>query len=187
MFFVSLVVKKLLLLLIVSVLHFRKELSAPPVALRRPDIAVRHIKLPDDIVAWLRLRERATAELRPLPRPWSEADFRAELLSKPWWQPEQCWIAYVENSPNESGDMIGSVTLALRAGELVTVPVVHWLLVDPAWRRRGIAGLLITHLEQAAWDAGWREIQLETHANWEAAVAFYQSIGYAEVRDASPR
>ena len=170
-----------------SVLHFRKELSAPPVALRLPNIASRRINLPADIVAWLNLRQRATAELRPLPRPWSEADFRAELLSKSWWRPEQCWIAYVDNLPTDSGEIIGSVTLALRAGELATVPVVHWLLVDPAWRRRGISGLLMAHLEQAAWDVGWREMQLETHANWEAAVAFYQSIGYAAVRGASPR
>ena len=47
--------------------------------------------------------------------------------------------------------------------------------------------LLMSHLERAAWDAGWREVQLETHAGWSAAVAFYQSIGYAPVRDRSPR
>lgn len=186
MFFVSLVVKTALLL-IVSILHFRKELSAPPVALRLPGIGIRHINIPADIAAWLSLRERATAELCPLPRSWSEADFRAELLVKPWWCPEQCWIAHANNLRNDFGEIIGSVTLALRAGELATVPVVHWLLVDPAWRRRGIAGLLMAHLEQAAWNTGWREIRLETHANWEAAVAFYQSIGYAAVRDTSPR
>jgi hypothetical protein len=41
-------------------------------------------------------------------------------------------------------------------------------------------------LERAAWDAGWREVQLETHAGWSEAVAFYHSIGYAPVRDRSP-
>ena len=56
--------------------------------------------------------------------------------------------------------------------------MVHWLLVDPRWRRRGIGRLLMSHLELAAWDDGWREMQLETHAGWAAAVAFYQSMGY---------
>lgn len=67
------------------------------------------------------------------------------------------------------------------------MPVVHWLLVDPNYRRRGIGRLLMNCLERAAWDAGHRELQLETHAGWSAAVAFYQSIGYAPARDPSPR
>jgi GNAT superfamily N-acetyltransferase len=83
--------------------------------------------------------------------------------------------------------IVGSVTLALREGHVATMPVVHWLLVDPLWRRRGVARLLMSHLELAAWNDGWREIELETHAGWASAVAFYQSIGYAPVRDHSPR
>jgi len=83
--------------------------------------------------------------------------------------------------------VVGAVTLAIREGAARSVPVVHWLLVDPAWRRRGIGRLLMSHLERAAWDAGWREIELETHAGWIEAVAFYQSIGYAPVRERSPR
>ena len=47
--------------------------------------------------------------------------------------------------------------------------------------------MLMSHLETAAWHAGHREIQLETHANWNAAVKFYQSIGYAPLRERSPR
>jgi GNAT superfamily N-acetyltransferase len=75
----------------------------------------------------------------------------------------------------------------MREGAVCTIPVVHWLLVDPAWRRRGVGRLLMLHLELAAWHDGYREIELETHAGWGAAVAFYQSMGYAPVRDRSPR
>jgi GNAT superfamily N-acetyltransferase len=105
------------------------------------------------------------------------------MQSKPWWRPEWTWLAI----PLEKAIPIGAVTLALREGAHSTIPVVHWLLVDPAWRRRRIGRLLISHLELAAWNNGWREVELETHANWTAAVAFYQSIGYAPVRDRSPR
>jgi GNAT superfamily N-acetyltransferase len=83
--------------------------------------------------------------------------------------------------------LVGSVMMAIREGRAGSVPVVHWLLVEPAWRRRGIGRLLLSHLERAAWDDGWREVQLETHAGWSAAVAFYHSMGYAPLREPSPR
>jgi GNAT superfamily N-acetyltransferase len=118
----------------------------------------------------------------PCVRPWSKDDFYCEMQSKNWWRPERTWLAVGGQS-----QLVGSVTLALREGTSKTVPVVHWLLVDPAWRRRGIGRLLMSRLECAAWDAGWREIEIETHAGWMAAVAFYQSIGYAPVRERSPR
>jgi GNAT superfamily N-acetyltransferase len=138
--------------------------------------------VPDDIASWLVLRCRAMADEMPRVRPWSEVDFRVEMTGKSWWTPSCTWLA-------TSGDksVVGAATLAMREGATGAVPVVHWLLVEPVWRRRGIARLLMFHLEQAAWDAGWRELQLETHAGWSAAVAFYQSIGYAPVRDRSPR
>lgn len=191
-----------------SILHFRRQLDAPPVAAEVPDICVRNMKLPDDIAAWLELRKGAMSAVSPGARLWSEHDFRTEMLSKPWWLPNHTWLAIAGEpcSPEEAaiaprpatrrspaGDslstssLVGSVTLAVREGSTRTVPVVHWLLVDPAWRRRGIARLLMQHLEQAAWNEGWREIELETHAGWPAAVAFYQSIGYELVRDRSPR
>lgn len=181
------VVNKWIRLLFVSILHFRKELIAPPVAPRVANVAVRAMDVPADMAAWLRLRVRATSELHPRPREWNEADFRTEMLGKRWWRTEHCWVAVAGNLSNGPSEIVGSVTLALREGEASTVPVVHWLLVDPAWRRRGIGQLLMSQLEQAAWHAGWREVQLETHAGWAAAIAFYQSMGYAPVRDRSPR
>lgn len=82
---------------------------------------------------------------------------------------------------------VGTVTLAMRRGNRTSMPVIHWLLVDPAWRCLGIGRVLVSHLEKAVWDDGWREVQLETHIGWTEAVAFYQSIGYAPVRDCLPR
>ena len=166
-----------------AVLHFRRQLFRPPDAVDVPGFSVRNIAIPDDVAGWLALRDRAMADQVPRARPWSAADFFSEMQSKPWWRSERTWFAFAL----EASCPIGAVTLALREGADSTIPVVHWLLVDPAWRRRGVGRLLISHLELAAWNDGWREIELETHAGWAAAVAFYQSIGYAPVRDRSPR
>lgn len=162
-----------------SVLHFRKELTAPPVTAVVPGFHVRQLQVPDDIPAWLQLRDRAMAGEWPAARPWSATDFQAEIGSKSWWRPDRSWVAIPDDALPKPVSFCGAVTLALREGATQTVPVVHWLLVDPAFRRRGVARMLMSHLERTAWDDGWREVQLETHAGWSAAVAFYQSIGYA--------
>jgi GNAT superfamily N-acetyltransferase len=195
----------------VSVLHLRKELIRPPVALSVPQVVLRTFELPDDVPNWLELRETAMADQVPQVRSWREDDFFSEMAGKSWWRRDRTWLAVAgglrhtadnrqafandlatpsqPTNPTraETGRIIGAVTLAMRAGPAVCVPVVHWLLVDPAWRRRGVGRMLVAHLERAVWDAGWREVQLETHAGWQAAVAFYQSIGYAPVRERSPR
>jgi GNAT superfamily N-acetyltransferase len=165
-----------------SVLHLRKELLVPPVERFVAGVEVRSIRVPEDIGAWLELRKRATAGLKPRVRDWTDDDFAAEMLENPWWREEASWIAAADDS-----SIIGAVTLGVRTGSSRSVAIVHWLLVDPALRRRGVGRMLLSHLERAAWDAGWREIELETHAKWMEAVAFYHSMGYAAVRDRSPR
>jgi GNAT superfamily N-acetyltransferase len=167
-----------------SVLHFRRRLEAPPVAANVPRVSVRTLLVPDDVEPWLTLRERAMGGETPAVRSWTDADFRTEMLNKKWWRDEWTWIA-IDASRGQR--VVGSVTLAMRVGANSTLPVVHWLLVDPAWRRRGVAKLLISYLERAVWESGWREIELETHAGWAAAVGFYQSMGYEEVRGRSVR
>jgi GNAT superfamily N-acetyltransferase len=188
-----------------SILHFRKQFDAPPVVVEVPGIRVRTFVVPGDVESWLALRTRATAELAPPVRPWSADDFRREMKSKSWWRADHCWlgvagelrVAGTAQHPGERSSsaiepkdlqaIIGAVTLAFREGAGEVIPVVHWLLVDPRWRQRGVARVLMSQLELAAWSAGYREVQLETHANWHAAVEFYQSIGYALLRERSPR
>ena len=166
------------------VLHLRKQLVAPPVALSMPGVQLCTLELPDDVLRWVALRDRAMADQVPLVRSWTESDFHAEMVTKSWWQPGRTWLAVAVNEL--SANPIGSVTLAIREGKAASVPVIHWLLVDPDWRRRGIARMLLSHFEKSAWDGGWREVQLETHAGWTAAVAFYQAMGYAPLRERSP-
>jgi GNAT superfamily N-acetyltransferase len=165
------------------VLHFRKHLSGPPDVAEVSGICVRNFGEAGDVAAWVTLRDRAMADQIPRVRAWSEQAFFSEMQSKSWWRNDRTWLAVADATKA----LAGAVTLALREGIAATVPVVHWLLVEPAMRRCGVGRLLMSHLERAAWNEGWREIELETHAGWQAAVAFYQSIGYAPVRERSPR
>jgi GNAT superfamily N-acetyltransferase len=180
-------------LVMTSVLHFRRVLSDLPVACELAGISVRNIRIPDDVAAWIALRDRSMAGQKPLVRSWKESDFTIEMSGKPWWSDDRTWLAVTGERGLTIGNVIGetsvvgAVTLALRDGAAGAVPVVHWLLVEPQQRRRGVGRLLMSHLERAAWDAGWREVQLETHADWREAVAFYQSMGYAPAREPSPR
>ncbi len=170
-----------------SILHFRRQFDDPPVAADALGIVVRHLKVPEDVPAWLALRERAMGGQIPAARPWTASDFRREMFGKVWWRSDRSWVAMTSDAGDEAPRVVGAVTLAVREGAAGVVPVVNWLLVDPAFRRRGVGRALMSRLEQAVWDAGWREVQLETHAGWSAAVAFYQSMGYAPVRERSPR
>ena len=167
------------------VLHLRKELLNPPVERWATNSLIRTIVLPDDIEGWLQLRKRATAGLTPPAREWTGAEFMTQMVDRPWWRDEHTWLAV--DAASSRGAIIGAVTLALRTGTTASVSTVHWLLVDPAWRRRGVGRMLMSRLECAAWVAGWREIELETHAGWSEAIAFYQSMGYAPVRERSRR
>ncbi len=185
-------------ILMATVLQFNRRLPSKPEIPPLSGIAVRHFAGESDIPAWLELRHRAFARQRIGVRQWTEADFQAEFTDRWWWQPQRMWLAdnsIAEPSPlgrgqvsagdslwrgeGASHQIIGTVALAMRGEQAAHArPVVHWLMVHPRWRRRGLGRLLMAHLETAAWDAGHRELWLETHVAWEAAVKFYESLGY---------
>ncbi|TWT30007.1 putative N-acetyltransferase YjcF [Blastopirellula retiformator] len=75
---------------------------------------------------------------------------------------------------NDGDRPIGTITLEVDgdAGQI------HWLMVDPAARRSGVASALLQALENAAWDAGVRQLSAETLSTWAPAVAFYRRHGY---------
>lgn len=153
-----------------NVLQLSHRLMAPPACTVAEGITIRTFT-PPDTPGWLALRMRAFAAETPPVRLWLEADFIREMTSKPWWRNEHTWLALPTDKPNE---LIGAVTLACRK----QMPIVHWLMVDPEWRRRGIGRLLIHQLELAVWESGDREIRLETHKNWQNAVELYTKLGY---------
>ena len=163
-----------------SVLQMRKRLLARP---ELPDVAgvrIRSFAGPHDIEGWLALRQRAFARARLGVREWTAAEFRHELSERWWWTPERLWFAEPIDPAGRSP--LGAIACARRGSPAEPgTPAVHWLMVDPGARRHGIGGLLLTVLERHCWDAGDREVCLETHAAWTAAVALYRATGYEEV------
>jgi GNAT superfamily N-acetyltransferase len=157
-----------------EIAQLHHELVQPPTICHVADIQVRTFCGPQDVPRWLELRHRAFARARLGVRQWTEADFHAEFLAKPWWRPEHLWLA-------EAGsELVGTVTLAMRGATSQARPVVHWLAVLPSWRRRGVGRMLMSVLEARAWELGYREVWLETHAAWTEAAALYRSLGYSE-------
>lgn len=145
-----------------------------------------------DITPWLALRDRAFAKQKLGVRAWSTDDFAQEFLTKPWWRPERMWLAettvaapllpggqnYSEPREQAGPRLVGTVTLAMRGDGPTARPVVHWLMVDPRYRRQGIGRLLMQTLEQTAYGLGHRQVWLETHAAWNAAARLYEQMGY---------
>ena len=171
-----------------NLLRLQKSLESGTTPVPVPDVSVRTFNGSDDVDQWLALRSAAFAEFDSAGRPWTAADFHREFTAKPWWQPGHMWFASGVLVPDEPPGAIGSAisvcgTIALaRTGRPPHDRAsVAWLMVAPAFRKRGIARTLLATLEAAAWDAGERMLTLETHAAWTAAVRLYESVGYARV------
>jgi GNAT superfamily N-acetyltransferase len=161
-----------------SVVHRKKVLVGAPVPISIASLSLRNYRGDEDIAPWLALRERAFARQKLGVRQWDEEDFRHQFLEKPWWRPDWMWFA---DAQVENESYVGTVTIALRQTPASATPVVHWLCVLPQWRRRGVGHLLMNALERAAWDAGFREVALETHTAWREAATFYDALGYQVV------
>jgi len=53
--------------------------------------------------------------------------------------------------------------------------------VDDAWRGCGLGARMLTALEQAAYDLGYREVYLDTNATLVEAIAMYERAGYRHI------
>lgn len=147
-------------------LRLEKTLLAAPVTVATSTTVVTFADRPS-VQDWLRLHGEIFLHGRDI---WTESRFRRELLERDWFLPQRMWWAI---SP-ESDTAIGAITLEV-AGD---VGQIHWLMVDPAARRRGVAAALLATLENAAWQCGASRITAETLSTWEPAVAFYRRQGY---------
>lgn len=172
-----------------AVLQLTKRLLCPAEPATCDGFALRHYRGEEDIEPWLALRRAAFAKERLGVRDWTRADFEGEILSRWWWKPERMWLAETALSDPlslsagaMSTRLIGAVILAFRGdGQAGGKPVVHWLVVHPRWRRRGIGKTLLAHLERAAWECDLPQIWLETHDAWDGAGGFYRNLGYFPV------
>jgi GNAT superfamily N-acetyltransferase len=169
--------------------------AAKPAAVEGFDL--RSFEDPRDLAGWLALRQRTFAREKLGVRDWGETDFRQEFSSKPWWNPQNCWLIQTNQAQSSlkipvlsnigsaslgNNEIVGSVTLAMRTGTKADRAVVHWLMVHPRYRSRGLGRWLLAILEAKAWELGHREVYLETHSAWEAASRFYLAAGYEPVR-----
>lgn len=157
-----------------KILHLQKTLTQRSVPPTLPGVTIRPLIRPGEVDGWLALRTVAFAGLVAAGRPWTPNDFEREFAAS------RVWLATLApgESPGEESPIIGAVALG-RAGRPPHVrPSLQWLMVDPAHRLRGIGGVLIAVIEQTVWDAGERELGIETHADWRDAVRLYERCGY---------
>lgn len=164
-----------------AIVQMCRILTTRPEGAASAGVRLRTYRGPADIPVWLELREQAFAGLQPAPRPWTASDFQVEFLARQGWRPDWMWFA--EDLDRETA--IGAASWILRGRGVSAVPAIHWLAVAPAGRRRGVGRALLSALEQSCWDEGYRQVRLETHPKWTAAIRFYEAMGYIRV-GASP-
>jgi GNAT superfamily N-acetyltransferase len=166
-----------------NVLQLRKQLATRPELPEISGIVVRNYAGRGDISRWSDLLDAAFTAAQPPVRRMGGSEFSRQFQGSLWWSAKRMWFAETNNTLQP----VGTVTLGLRQGKTRTSPAVHWLAVLPSWRRLGVARLLMAHLEQSCWDAGFRQVDLETHRGWRAAKKFYQTLGYRNTLRSSTR
>ncbi len=161
----------------VSVITMRKQLRSVPESVVVPGIRLRSYAGDGDIPRWLGLQTRSLPH-SVAGRPWTEEDFTREFLEKPWWRPARMWFA---QSRDVNVRTLGTITLGERGLAGRSQPSIHWLLVDPDYRRQGIGRFLVAAVEKTCWHAARRAITLETLTSWTDAAAFYEALGYEAI------
>ena len=169
------------------VLHGYKTLTHRPTVERVGGISLRHFESQRHADEWLDIHAAVFAQ-GTSHRPWTRQDFARELLDKTRWDPRRMWLAVTNLQrqpdcdtsvvPDSASAIVGTVTCGQRTRAGGELPVIHWLMVRPAWRGRGIGRLLVSALEQDCFDAGETVVGLETLSDLTAAVALYQALGY---------
>ena len=99
--------------------------------------------------------------------PWIESSVRSELDN-----PLSYWLVAMDG--DHVAAYVGSQTV-LGEADIMNVAV------DPAYRRQGLARLLLERLQEALTAKGVHSLTLEVRASNEPAIALYSSQGYVQV------
>ena len=84
----------------------------------------------------------------------------------------------IARHPDEKGDIVGILTLAIYRVPTGIRSVIEDVVVDEKVRRQGIGEALLLHAIELAKEAGASGVALTSNRRREAANALYQSIGF---------
>lgn len=113
------------------------------------------------------LEEIHALEAEHQPRPWSLSLFENEVSA-----PNRHYLVA------RGGDRLIGFVGAMVVGDEAHVMN---LLIDPRWRRRGVAGSLFRALVEGVVSEGAKHVTLEVRSRNRAAIAFYAAQGLAPV------
>ena len=88
--------------------------------------------------------------------------------------PSTCFLAAADDGPGRARRTVGVIL----SGHDGRRGMIHHLCVDPGYRRRGIAGLLVRKAEEALRGEGITKVFGMVFRNNDAANAFWEEQGY---------
>lgn len=144
----------------------------------REPIWIREMEL-DDLPEVYALGERLfTAELWPvLHRTWDDYELATMFAA----DGEYCLVAERERDEKIVGFVLGTVMFKRRSAW--SYGWIIWLGVDPEAKRTGIGQKLVAQLTRIFIEAGARMLIVDTDAENEPALAFFERQGFANRRD----
>ena len=101
--------------------------------------------------------------------PWSAAEITKDVTSKDG----NIYVAVIESD----GETAGYAEMRTVAGEAQ----IYNIVIDKAFRGRGLGEMLLRHLIDRAKDGGCRMMTLEVRGGNEAAMELYRKLGFREV------
>ena len=122
-------------------------------------------------------RELATPALRDAFESYMAVSLRDEIDRLAAYYAERQGAFFVVYDGDRLAGVFGLERLGAEAAEL------RRMYVDAAYRRRGLARLMLEYAEQACRDAGTRVLTLSTSELQQAALAFYRRSGYRLLRE----
>lgn len=134
----------------------------PPIGREGDALALRPYEVGDEdavVELWMRC---------DLVRPWN--DPRRDIERKLGVQSELFVVAL------QGGAIVGSVMAGFEGHR----GWINYLAVDPAWRGRGIARVLMAHAERGLQSLGCPKVNLQVRVGNETALACYRRLGYAQ-------
>ncbi len=122
-------------------------------------------------------RMLAPAEMKPAFEQYIEQSLADEMARIPEYYADHDGSFWVAETEGTIVAMFGLESRGEAAMEL------RRMYVDPAWRRRGIAGRLLQAAEDHCRSRGFAKLELSTSELQQAALTFYRSAGYSLIRE----